>query len=544
MTRHDPVALLKTLEPHRKRLASVHMRDQFDADPKRFSRFSLTLDDLLFDFSKNRIDADAVAALVDLARNCGLEAKRGAMFSGEPINTTEGRAVLHTALRNRSADPVYVDGKDVMPGIRKVLSAMRRFANAVRSGKYAVSGGKVTDVVNIGIGGSDLGPAMAVRALAPYANGPRLHFVSNVDGADIGDCLKRLDPRTTLFIIASKTFTTAETMANARTAQAWVAKAVGKKNSGAHFSALSTNLDATRAFGIDDERTFGFWDWVGGRYSVWSAIGLSVMIAIGPRNFDAFLEGGYSIDRHFRSAPLEKNIPVMMALLGIWNRNVLGFTSHAVLPYDNRLSRFPAYLQQLDMESNGKHVTLEGKAVRWSTGPVVWGEPGTNGQHAFYQLIHQGTDIIPCDFLLAAEPQEKLGNHHVMLTANCLAQSEALMKGKTLEEATAELEAKGTDAKSVKALAPHKVFEGNRPSNTIVYRRLDPFALGRLIALYEHKVFVQGVVWNINSYDQWGVELGKVLAVEIEPSLASGKVAVGKDASTRGLVGHWRKLRQ
>ena len=544
MTRHDPVALLKTLEPHRKRLASVHMRDQFDADPKRFSRFSLTLDDLLFDFSKNRIDADAVAALVDLARNCGLEAKRGAMFSGEPINTTEGRAVLHTALRNRSADPVYVDGKDVMPGIRKVLSAMRRFANAVRSGKYAVSGGKVTDVVNIGIGGSDLGPAMAVRALAPYANGPRLHFVSNVDGADIGDCLKTLDPGTTLFIIASKTFTTAETMANARTAQAWVAKAVGKKNAGAHFSALSTNLDATRAFGIDDERTFGFWDWVGGRYSVWSAIGLSVMIAIGPRNFDAFLEGGYSIDRHFRSEPLEKNIPVMMALIGIWNRNVLGFASHAVLPYDNRLSRFPAYLQQLDMESNGKHVTLEGKAVRWSTGPVVWGEPGTNGQHAFYQLIHQGTDIIPCDFLLAAEPQEKLGNHHVMLTANCLAQSEALMKGKTLEEATEELEAKGMDAKSVKALAPHKVFEGNRPSNTIVYRRLDPFALGRLIALYEHKVFVQGVVWNINSYDQWGVELGKVLAVEIEPSLASGKVAVGKDASTRGLVGHWRKLRQ
>ena len=544
MTRHDPVALLKTLEPHRKRLASVHMRDQFDADPKRFSRFSLTLDDLLFDFSKNRIDADAVAALVDLARNCGLEAKRGAMFSGEPINTTEGRAVLHTALRNRSADPVYVDGKDVMPGIRKVLSAMRRFANAVRSGKYAVSGGKVTDVVNIGIGGSDLGPAMAVRALAPYANGPRLHFVSNVDGADIGDCLKTLDPGTTLFIIASKTFTTAETMANARTAQAWVAKAVGKKNAGAHFSALSTNLDATRAFGIDDERTFGFWDWVGGRYSVWSAIGLSVMIAIGPRNFDAFLEGGYSIDRHFRSEPLEKNIPVMMALIGIWNRNVLGFASHAVLPYDNRLSRFPAYLQQLDMESNGKHVTLDGKAVRVESGPVVWGEPGTNGQHAFYQLIHQGTDIIPCDFLIAAEPQEHLGNHHRMLTANCLAQSEALMKGKTLEEATAELEAKGMDAKSVKALAPHKVFEGNRPSNTIVYRRLDPFALGRLIALYEHKVFVQGVVWNINSYDQWGVELGKVLAVEIEPSLASGKVAAGKDASTRGLVGHWRKLRQ
>ena len=544
MTRQDPVRLLKKLEPHRKRLASVHMRDQFAADARRFSKFSLTLDDLLFDFSKNRIDSEAFAALAGLAREAGVEEKRGAMFAGEPINSTEGRAVLHTALRNRSADPVYVDGKDVMPGIRKVLATMRRFANAVRSGKYVLSGGAITDVVNIGIGGSDLGPAMAVRALSPYARGPRLHFVSNVDGADIGDCLKALDPRTTLFIIASKTFTTAETMANAATAQAWVAKAVGSKKAGAHFAALSTNLEATRAFGIDDDRTFGFWDWVGGRYSVWSAIGLSVMIAIGPRNFDAFLDGGYSVDRHFRSAPIEKNIPVIMALIGIWNRNVLGFASHAVLPYDNRLSRFPAYLQQLDMESNGKHVTLDGKAVRVESGPVVWGEPGTNGQHAFYQLIHQGTDIIPCDFLIAAEPQEHLGNHHRMLTANCLAQSEALMKGKTLEEATAELEAKGMDAKSVKALAPHKVFEGNRPSNTILYQKLDPFALGRLIALYEHKVFVQGVIWNINSYDQWGVELGKVLAVEIEPSLATGKLAAGKDASTRGLVNHWRKLRE
>ncbi|MEZ5872435.1 MAG: glucose-6-phosphate isomerase [Nitratireductor sp.] len=543
MTSHDPARAIAKLAPHQKRLAGVHMRDQFAGDAKRFSRFSASLDDLLLDYSKNRIDGEAFAALVELAREAGVEEKRGAMFAGEPINSTEGRAVLHTALRNRSTDPVYVDGKDVMPGIRKVLAAMRRFANAVRNGKYAVSGGAITDVVNIGIGGSDLGPAMAVRALSPYAKGPRLHFVSNVDGADIGDCLKGLDPCTTLFIIASKTFTTAETMANAATAQAWVAKAVGSKKAGAHFAALSTNLEATRKFGISDERTFGFWDWVGGRYSIWSAIGLSLMIAIGPRNFDAFLDGGYSIDRHFRSAPIEKNLPVILALIGIWNRNALGYGGHAVLPYDNRLSRFPAYLQQLDMESNGKHVTLAGKQVRWATGPLVWGEPGTNGQHAFYQLIHQGTDIIPCDFLLAAEPQEKLGNHHVMLTANCLAQSEALMKGKTLAEATAELTARGMDVASARSLAPHKVFEGNRPSNTLLYKKLDPFTLGRLIALYEHKVFVQGVIWNVNSYDQWGVELGKVLAVEIEPALATGKVAPGKDASTKGLVSHWRKLR-
>jgi glucose-6-phosphate isomerase len=436
-----------------------------------------------------------------------------------------------------------VDGRDVMPDIRKVHAAMRRFASAVRSGNYQVTGGRITDVVNIGIGGSDLGPAMATRALSPYANGPRCHFVSNVDGADIGDCLKGLDPKTTLFIIASKTFTTAETMANAHTAQAWVAKAVGKRNAGAHFAALSTNLEATRTFGISDERTFGFWDWVGGRYSVWSAIGLSLMIAIGPRNFDAFLDGGFVVDEHFRSAPFARNIPVIMALLGVWYRNVWGFATHAVLPYDNRLSRFPAYLQQLDMESNGKHVTLSGKQVGWETGPVVWGEPGTNGQHAFYQLIHQGTDIIPCDFLLAAEPQEKLGDHHLMLAANCLAQSEALMKGKTLEEATAELRTKGVEEKAIKELAPHKVFEGNRPSNTFLYRRLDPGTLGMLIALYEHKVFVQGALWDINSFDQWGVELGKVLAVEIQPCLAGTAKPRGKDASTAGLVEAFKSLR-
>ncbi len=534
---------IKTLEPHRKRLSDMPMRDLFVADSKRFSKFSLTLDDLSFDFSKNRIDADAFDALVELARNRQVEERRDAMFAGEHINTTEDRAVLHTALRNLSGDPVLVDGKNVMPEIRKVLSAMRKFSNDVRSGKYKVSGGKITDVVNVGIGGSDLGPAMVVRALSPYADGPQAHFVSNVDGADLADTLKGLNPKTTLFIIASKTFTTAETMANARSALAWIKKAVGVKKAGSHFAALSTNLEATRAFGISDDRTFGFWDWVGGRYSVWSAIGLSVMLAIGPARFRSFLEGAHIVDQHFCKAPLEKNIPVIMALLGIWYRNIWGFGTHAVLPYDNRLARFPAYLQQLDMESNGKHVDLAGKTVRTETGPVVWGEPGTNGQHAFYQLIHQGTDIIPCDFLVAAQPQEKLGNHHLMLVANCLAQSEALMTGKTLEEVTAELKKNGLDEAAIEHLAPHKVFEGNRPSNTFIYRKLTPKTLGMLIALYEHKVFVQGTIWDINSFDQWGVELGKVLAVEIQPFLSADKSPTKKDSSTKGLVKAFLSLR-
>ncbi|MCB1463608.1 MAG: glucose-6-phosphate isomerase [Nitratireductor sp.] len=544
MARYNPAQVLKALEAHRRRIAATTMRAMFEAEPKRFSRFSLRAGDLLFDFSKNRIDDKAFAALVDLAGKAGVEARRDAMFAGERINSTEARAVLHTALRNRSKNPVMVDGRDVMPDVRKVLAAMRRFANAVRKGGYQVTGGRIADVVNIGIGGSDLGPAMATRALSPYASGPRTHFVSNVDGADIGDCLKGLDAKTTLFIIASKTFTTAETMANAHTARAWVEKAVGKKNAGAHFAALSTNLEATRVFGIADERTFGFWDWVGGRYSLWSAIGLSLMISIGPKHFDALLGGGHAADEHFRAAPLARNIPVVMALLGVWYRNVWDFPTHAVLPYDNRLSRFPAYLQQLDMESNGKHVTLDGKEVAWDTGPVVWGEPGTNGQHAFYQLIHQGTGIIPCDFLIAAQPREELGDHHTMLTANCLAQSEALMKGKTLAEAEAELRARGMDEKGIAALAPHKVFAGDRPSNTLLYRKLDPRTLGMLIALYEHKVFVQGVIWNVNSFDQWGVELGKVLAVEIQPFLADGKTPRGKDSSTRGLAAAWTKMRQ
>ncbi|MGI9401302.1 MAG: glucose-6-phosphate isomerase [Rhizobiaceae bacterium] len=527
---------LKRLEPHRKRLSGTSMGEMFAADTRRFSNYSTSLDDLLFDYSKNRIDEPAFDALIDLARSRQVEAQRDAMFAGEHINFTEDRAVLHTALRNLSGDPVFVDGKNVMTEIRNVQSAMRKFSNAVRSGRYKVTAGAVTDVVNIGIGGSDLGPAMVVRALSPYANGPRAHFVSNVDGADLADTLADLNPRTTLFIIASKTFTTAETMANARSALAWVRKAVGARKAGAHFAALSTNLEATRAFGISDDRTFDFWDWVGGRYSVWSAIGLSVMLAIGPARFRSFLEGAHIVDRHFCDAPLEKNIPVIMALLGVWYRDIWGFGTHAVLPYDNRMVRFPAYLQQLDMESNGKHVDTSDKQVSYQTGPVVWGEPGTNGQHAFYQLIHQGTDIIPCDFLVAAQPHEKLGDHHLMLVANCLAQSEALMTGKSSEEVMAELLKSGMEPSEAKRLAPHKVFEGNRPSNTFLYRKLTPKTLGMLIALYEHKVFVQGVIWNINSFDQWGVELGKVLAVQIQPFLSGDKRPTKKDASTKGLV--------
>lgn len=523
------------------------MRDLCNQDKGRFSRYSILLHELLFDFSKTRLDADAFAALLRWAEAAGVAQHRQKMFAGFPINLTEGRAVLHTALRAGPETGAAVDGRPVGPQIARVRAAMTRFANAVRSGRYAVSGGRVRDVVNIGIGGSDLGPAMAARALSPYGDGPRLHFVSNIDGADIADTLAAVDPATTLFIVASKTFTTAETMINAATARAAVEKAVGRRNAARHFVALSTNLEATRAFGIDDDRTFGFWDWVGGRYSVWSAIGLSLMIGIGPGNFGAFLDGAKAVDEHFLAAPLACNIPVVMALVGAWHRNVWGYATHAVLPYDHRLARLPAYLQQLDMESNGKHVGVDGRKVAAATGPVVWGEPGTNGQHAFFQLLHQGTDIVPCDFLVAATPHEKPGRHHAMLLANCFAQSEALLTGRTLAEATAELRAKGMSDAQARKLAPHKAFEGNRPSATFLYRKLTPFTLGMLLALYEHKVFVQGVLWRVNSFDQWGVELGKVLAAEIEPLLTSsakptGAKAAGRNSSTLGLVAVARRL--
>jgi glucose-6-phosphate isomerase len=529
------------LNKHRKRIAQTDMREMFALDPNRFQRFSATGADILLDYSKNRIDEEVMDALFELARAAGVEERRMQMCEGEHINITEDRAVMHMALRYQGEHPVEVDGKDVMSDVRSVLKAIEAYSNAVRSGEIRGHGGEqITDVVNIGIGGSDLGPAMVTLALEPYTRADlRAHYVSNVDGAHIHDVLKRLDPKKTLFIVASKTFTTDETMTNANSARAWIAEALGEEAVPNHFAAVSTNIEACAKFGIREDRIFGFWDWVGGRYSVWSAIGLPIALAVGYDNFAKFLAGADAMDRHFLETPLERNLPVIMALLGVWYRNAWGFSTHAVLPYDQRMSRFAAYLQQQDMESNGKSVTLDGKKVDWPTGPIVWGEPGTNGQHAFYQLIHQGTDIIPCDFLIAARPHESLPPHHDKLVANVLAQSEALMLGKTKDEVVAELKAQGLEKAEIKALAPHKVFPGNRPSNTLFYKQLTPETLGSLIALYEHKVFVQGVIWNVNSYDQWGVELGKQLAKALLPKVQGEQSGEGHDASTQGLLGYY-----
>ncbi|NBN63473.1 glucose-6-phosphate isomerase [Pannonibacter tanglangensis] len=534
----------QSLKSHAEALKGTSLRQLFAADPERFGRLSRAHNDLLIDFSKCRLTAETLALLCSLARAAGVEARRDAMFAGEKINATEKRAVLHTALRNLSDDPVIVDGDDVMPDVREVLAALGDFAEGLRAGEITGATGKAfTDVVNIGIGGSDLGPVMTTLALAPYHDGPRLHYVSNVDGAHLADTLKSLDPETTLFIVASKTFTTIETMTNARSARLWVANALGERAVGDHFAAVSTAIDKVAAFGIEPSRVFGFWDWVGGRYSVWSAIGLPLMIAIGPDAFAEFLEGAHDMDRHFRTAPLEDNLPVLMGLVGVWNRNALGHAARAVLPYDQRLSRLPAYLQQLDMESNGKGVTLDGAPVAVETGPLVWGEPGTNGQHAFYQLLHQGTTVIPCEFIVAAQGHESdLAHHHEMLVANCLAQSEALMLGRTEAEARAQLAATGLDPEEIERLVPHKVFPGDRPSLTIVHDQLTPFALGRLIALYEHRVFVEGVIWGINSFDQWGVELGKELATALLPMVRGEADASAKDSSTRGLLAALRNV--
>jgi len=523
----------------------VDMRAAFASDPKRFGAFSLTSGDLLFDWSKTAVTGDTMRLLGDLARTARVEQRRAAMFSGEKINITEDRAVLHTALRNVTGS-VVLNGVDVMIDVRAVLAAMEAFANAVRSGAAPGATGKpITDVVNIGIGGSDLGPAMATLALAPYHDGPRAHYVSNVDGAHIADTLKGLDPQTTLFIVASKTFTTVETMTNAATARAWIEAALGEAAVANHFAAVSTALDKVASFGIVPNRVFGFWDWVGGRYSLWSAIGLPVMIAVGPANFRAFLAGAREMDEHFASAPLLENIPVVMGLVGYWHRVICGYPARAVIPYDQRLLRLPAYLQQLDMESNGKSVTIDGAAVSTPTGPLVWGEPGTNGQHAFFQLLHQGTDVIPIEFLAAAEGHEpQLRHHHDLLLANCLAQSEALMKGRTLEEAETQMRAKGIAAEEIGKIAPHRVFRGNRPSVTILYRKLDPATLGRLIALYEHRVFVEAQLFGINAFDQWGVELGKELATNLLPVVEGKAGAAAGDASTAGLVRHIHQLRK
>ena len=500
----------------------------FDDNTTRAQDFSACAGDMLFDYSKTNIDADTRDALIALVDAAGVAARRDAMFDGTAINDTEGRAVLHTALRSLDGGPVLVDGQDVMPGVLDTLARMRAFADEVRAGA-------ITDVVNIGIGGSDLGPAMAVEALAPYHDGPRCHFVSNVDGAHIADTLRGLDAKTTLVIVASKTFTTIETMTNARTARAWMADHGGDPTQ--QFAALSTASDLTADFGIPAERVFGFEDWVGGRYSMWGPIGLSLMIAIGPKAFDAFLRGGQAMDVHFRAADWAENLPVMLALVGIWHAQVCGYESRAVLPYDQRLARLPDYFQQLEMESNGKSVQMDGEPVIVSSGPIVWGAAGTNGQHAFYQLIHQGTRVVPCEFMVAAEGHEpELAHHHKLLVANCLAQSEALMRGRSLNEARERMAAKGFEGDELERQARHRVFAGNRPSTTLVYPKLDPFTLGQIVALYEHRVFVEGVILGINSFDQWGVELGKELATSLQPIVEGEEPATGKDGSTAALV--------
>jgi glucose-6-phosphate isomerase len=532
-------AAIGALRAHWNGDAPKDMRAAFAADPGRFGAFSLTLEDLLLDWSKCLVNARTMTLLEQVAVAAALEAKRDAMFAGEAINLTKGRAVLHTALRG--AAPGVADGRSAVAGdVNRVLDAMAAFADGIRSGKMKGSTGKkITDIVNIGIGGSDLGPQMAVLALAPFHDGPRAHFVSNVDGAHMADTLKTLDPETTFFIVASKTFTTVETMTNATTAKAWVQSAVGADLAGLHFAAVSTAIDKAAAFGIPEERVFGFWDWVGGRYSLWSAIGLPLMIAIGPENFRRFLAGAHAMDEHFRTAQLSENIPAVLGLVGWWHRVICGYPARAVIPYDQRLSRLPAYLQQLDMESNGKGVTIDGRPVTTPTGPLVFGEPGTNGQHAFFQLLHQGTDVIPVEFIVAAEGFEpELAHHHALLVSNCLAQSEALMRGRTLAEALAQLTKSGMDIAKAETIALHRVFSGNRPSLTIVHGKLDPFAFGRLVALYEHRVFVEAALFGINAFDQWGVELGKELATGLLPVVEGKTPATGRDSSTAGLVAH------
>ncbi len=534
------------LRDHRRTWEGVHMRDLFAQDPARFTRFSRRFDDILFDFSKNRITQTTFDLLLALARQAEIEKAIAAMFAGEKINTTEQRAVLHVALRNRSNRPILVDGADVMPEVNAVLAHMREFSTAVRDGTWrGYMGDAITDVVNIGIGGSDLGPKMVCRALAAYAKpGLRTHFVSNVDGADLASVLARLNPATTLFLIASKTFTTQETMTNAQSARAWfLAAAQNQAAIAKHFVALSTNESAVREFGIDPTNMFGFWDWVGGRYSLWSAVGLSIALSIGMDNFEELLAGAHAVDEHFRSAPFAQNIPVIMALLGIWYNNFWGAETHAILPYDQGMQYFADYFQQGDMESNGKSVTKDGRPVDYSTGPIIWGQPGTNGQHAFYQLIHQGTKLVPCDFLAPAQSHYPLGEHHTILLSNFFAQTEALMRGKPADEVRTELAAQGISGQRLEELVAAKTFAGNRPTNSFLFAKLTPATLGKLIALYEHKIFVQGVIWGINSFDQMGVELGKVLAKAILPELADDAEVTSHDASTNGLINYYKTLR-
>ncbi len=535
---HRPVC--RALRAHRAQMESLHMRELFAHDPARFERFSLHLGALLLDYSKNRITDETMRLLVRLAEEADVAGWRERLFAGEKINHTENRAVLHVALRNRGNTPVRVDGEDVMPKVNAVIGRMRAFAEKVRSGEWrGYTGEAITDVVNIGIGGSDLGPQMVVQALKPYRH-PRLslHFISNVDGAHVKETLEALNPATTLFIVSSKTFTTQETMTNAHTARDWLlARAQAETHIAKHFVAVSTQRDAVTAFGIDPANMFEFWDWVGGRYSLWSAIGLTIVLAVGGERFVELLEGAHAMDTHFREAPLASNMPVILALLGVWYNNFFGAESHAILPYDHYLRSLPAYLEQADMESNGKSVDREGRHVDYATGAIIWGASGINGQHAFYQLLHQGTKMIPADFIVSVEPHTELQEHHDILIANFLAQTEALMRGRNLEETQLEMGAAQTGQ-----FVSHKVFDGNHPSNAILMQKLTPHTLGMLLALYEHKIFVQGVIWNLNSYDQWGVELGKQLASRILPELHAETPVGGHDASTNALINYYRRM--
>ncbi|MGO2304085.1 MAG: glucose-6-phosphate isomerase [Providencia sp.] len=536
-------AAWRALEQHFDQMKEVHMRDLFAQDKDRFTKFSATFDDqMLVDFSKNRITQETLDKLIALAKETELQDAIKSMFNGEKINRTEDRAVLHTALRNRDNTPVYVDGKDVMPDVNAVLEKMSQFSQRIISGEWKGYTGKaITDVVNIGIGGSDLGPFMVTEALRPYKNHLNMHFVSNVDGTQIAETLKNINPETTLFLIASKTFTTQETMTNAHSARDWLlAIAKDEKHVAKHFVALSTNAEQVEKFGIDTDNMFEFWDWVGGRYSLWSAIGLSIILSVGYDNFVQLLDGAYAMDKHFMTTELENNIPVLLALIGIWYNNFFGTETEAILPYDQYMHRFAAYFQQGNMESNGKYIDRDGNPVSYQTGPIIWGEPGTNGQHAFYQLIHQGTKVIPCDFIAPAVTHNQLGDHHEKLLSNFFAQTEALAFGKTREVVDAEFAAQGKNVAEMEYVAPYKVFEGNRPTNSILLKEITPYSLGALIAMYEHKIFTQGAILNIFSFDQWGVELGKQLASRILPELEDGGAVESHDSSTNGLINRYK----
>jgi glucose-6-phosphate isomerase len=537
----------QSLNRHYAKMKKIHMQTLFAEDPQRFNKFSRRFNDMLIDFSKNRITEETLKLLIALTKECDVKSAIEKMFSGEKINETENRAVLHIALRNRNNAPISVDGKDVMPEVNAVLRKMKVFSDRLNIGDWkGYTGKKITDIVNIGIGGSDLGPAMVTQALKPYAkDGLAVHFVSNIDGTHLAETLKPLNPDTTLFMIASKTFTTQETMTNAFSARQWfLNKAADPANVARHFVAISTNAPAVEKFGIDRDNMFIFWDWVGGRYSLWSAIGLSIACYIGYENFAELLQGAFEMDQHFKTAPFESNIPVILALIGIWYNNFFGAQTEAILPYDQYLHRFPAYFQQGNMESNGKSIDRKGQKVDYQTGPIIWGEPGTNGQHAFYQLIHQGTRLIPADFLAPAISHNPMGEHHRILLSNFFAQTEALLNGKTKEAMIAELKKKGETDQEIRKLLLHKLFDGNRPTNSILFKKLTPRVLGSLIAMYEHKIFVQGVIWNIFSFDQWGVELGKQLAGKILPELADDKPVVTHDSSTNGLINAYKKMRK